>query len=120
MNVARVADVRFSFSYWQTRDSERRSLRNVGGGHVVGRESTPAVWKYNEAWKIGRHRGASERDTNRKKQRESRSRVLRKAKTESCMTLRFNWLVRIESRNLNKYFYANVNHSVILIAECLG
>lgn len=28
-----------------------RSLRNVGGSHVVGRGNMPVVWKHNEAWK---------------------------------------------------------------------
>lgn len=64
---------------------------------MVGRENMPAVWKYNEAWKTGRNRGASEGDTNREKQKENRSRVLRKAKTESRVTPQFNWLVQLKA-----------------------
>lgn len=48
---------------------------------------------------------------------ENRSRVLQKAKTESWMTLQLNWVVQIESRNLNKYFCANVNYSINLKAK---
>lgn len=44
-----------------------RSLGNVGGSHVVGRENMPAVWKYNEAWKRRGNRRESEGDTNRGK-----------------------------------------------------
>lgn len=49
-----------------------RSLRNVGGSHVVGRGNMPVVWKHNEAWKTGGERRKSEGDTNREKHKRKR------------------------------------------------
>lgn len=49
-----------------------RSLRNVGGSHVVGRGNMPVVWKHNEAWKTGGKRRKSEGDTNREKHKRKR------------------------------------------------
>lgn len=81
MNVARVADVCFT--------SKQRTERGVPS--EMWEEATwlggKARLLFGSTMKPGRleETGASEGDTNREKQKESRSRVLGKAKTESCM-----------------------------------